>query len=231
MAIVINHLSKEYKTSTEKILVLNGITLTIKNGTWITIVGPSGSGKSTLLKCIGGIEKLDEGSEIIFDDWHLEKAKGDDIPEFRRNKIGFVFQDYRLFDQFTVLDNVMMPMVPYENKLVLQKKAEELLTQFGLHHRRHYFPTQLSGGEKQRTAIARALINSPKLLICDEPTGNLDQKNRDAVLNTLKELHQKGHSILLVTHDQEITFLGDETYRLTEGQLERVKREDMGIKM
>ncbi|SDZ69194.1 putative ABC transport system ATP-binding protein/lipoprotein-releasing system ATP-binding protein, partial [Evansella caseinilytica] len=173
MTIIVKQLSKTYDTGTETIRVLNRLDLTMEKGTWATVIGPSGSGKSTLLKCVGGLEKPDTGGEITFDGWHLETAKRDELAAFRREKVGFIFQDYKLFEQFTVLDNVMLPLIPYEQQERLKKKAIAILEMLGLDRRLHHYPAQLSGGEKQRTAIARAMINSPGLLICDEPTGNL----------------------------------------------------------
>lgn len=202
---------------------LQDVSLSIDKGEWITILGPSGSGKTTLLNVIGGMERSSSG-EVEVAGIDLDKLSNDLLQNFRREKIGFIFQNYRLFDQFTVLENVMLPQWPYMAKKEIEKKAIGLLEQLHMSHRLYHLPGELSGGEKQRTAIARAIIHSPEILLCDEPTGNLDHENRDNVLSCLKDLHQSGMTILIVTHDEEISKCGNRTLFLRDGILkERIK--------
>lgn len=222
MILHVSHLSKTYQTAAEELQVLQEISFSVRSGEWLTIIGPSGSGKSTLLHCISGMTKPDKGSSVKYDDWELLTAKEEEQQTFRRKHIGFIYQDYRLFDQFTVLTNTMLPLVPYEAKDVLKEWATALLKQVGLGDRMHHVPSQLSGGEKQRAGIARALINQPAYLLCDEPTGNLDEKNRDRVIELLKELNNGGTNILIVTHDKEMMTHGHQTIELSYGkQLQR----------
>lgn len=202
---------------------LQNVSLSIEKGEWITILGPSGSGKTTLLNVIGGMERSSSG-EVEVVGIQLDKLSDDSLQDFRREKIGFIFQHYRLFDQFTVLENVMLPQWPYIPKKENEKRATAMLSQLHMTHRLHHLPGELSGGEKQRTAIARAMVHSPEILLCDEPTGNLDRENRDNVLSCLEGLHQGGMTILIVTHDEEIAKYGDRVLFLRDGILkERVE--------
>lgn len=180
-------------------------------------------GKTTLLNVIGGMERSSSG-EVEVVGIQLDKLSDDSLQDFRREKIGFIFQHYRLFDQFTVLENVMLPQWPYIPKKENEKRATAMLSQLHMTHRLHHLPGELSGGEKQRTAIARAMVHSPEILLCDEPTGNLDRENRDNVLSCLEGLHQGGMTILIVTHDEEIAKYGDRVLFLRDGILkERVE--------
>ncbi|MGG0719202.1 ABC transporter ATP-binding protein [Robertmurraya massiliosenegalensis] len=202
---------------------LKGVSLSIEKGEWITILGPSGSGKTTLLNIIGGMERSTSG-EVRISDTELAQLSDDHLQNFRRDKIGFIFQNYRLLEQFTVLENVMLPQWPYKPKKEIETRATEMLTQLGMIHRLHHLPGELSGGEKQRTAIARAMVHSPEILLCDEPTGNLDRENRDNVLSCLNDLKQDGMTIILVTHDEEIASFGDQILYLRDGILkERIR--------
>src|SRR5690625_695390 len=218
MQIKLHNVSKSYPSGVETIKVLRNINLTIESGKWITITGPSGSGKTTLLRCISAIELVNEG-EITVGDLNLNKAKEDERRQFRRENIGYIFQDFKLFDQFDVLTNVMIPQLPDKSRDEAEKKARELLEIVGLTDRIHHMPAQISGGEKQRTAIARALMNDPQIIICDEPTGSLDVKNRDQILKILQEIHSTGVTIILVTHDLELAKYGDQRFELSDGQI------------
>lgn len=222
MKIKLRNVNKSYETGIESIEVLKGISFTIEGGDWLTITGPSGSGKTTLLRCLSAIELVDDG-EITVGELNIMTAKEDERRRFRRENVGYIFQDFQLFDQFDVLTNVMIPQLPDKSREEAEKKARELLEVVGLTDRIHHMPSQISGGEKQRTAIARALMNDPQLMLCDEPTGSLDVENRDQVLDTLKEIHRKGVTVLLVTHDPELAKFGDVRYELREGQM--VERE------
>ena len=220
MGLHVKKLSKTYHTSVETIDVLQDVSFDLANGEWLTIIGPSGSGKSTLLHCIAGIVSADKNSDISFDDWNMGTASEKEKRKFRREKLGFIYQDYRLFHQFDALTNVMLPLMPYRKKEQLKEAATDLLNRVGLSERIHAMPTQLSGGEKQRVAIARALINQPNYVICDEPTGNLDKKNRDNVIELLQSVNEAGTSIILVTHDLELMNLGNQ--KLTLGYQEDI---------
>ena len=203
----------------EAVVALDSVTLTVEKGKWINILGPSGSGKTTLLNVIGGLLSLSSGT-LEVDGEDISQLKGDDLQSYRREKIGHVFQDYRLFDQFTVLENVILPQLPYESRKKIEEKAKTLLEQLQMSHRINALPRELSGGEKQRTAIARALLHEPSILLCDEPTGNLDAENRERILQILKDLHEQGMTILLVTHDMEVTKWGDEILYIRDGRIQ-----------
>src|SRR5690625_2030669 len=212
----VKSLSKTYKTTAGDLPILKDIDFTLEEGEWLTIVGRSGSGKTTLLQCVAGLLPADDGSEIQFNDLIINNAKDEELQKFRRETLGFVYQDYKLFDQFNCELNVMLPLLPFEDKEKLKVKAHQLLGKVGLSDRVNHFPTQLSGREKQRVAIARSLINDPEILICDEPTGNLDAKSRDDVINLLVELNKDGTSVILVTHDQELMDIGEKIIDLNE---------------
>ncbi|RPF53419.1 ABC transporter ATP-binding protein [Aquisalibacillus elongatus] len=214
MKLNVSNLNKTYQTATDDLQILKNINFTLNEGEWLTILGPSGSGKTTLLQCIAGLLPADEGSVIQYDEFQISDAKDQELQAFRRHQLGFIYQDYKLFDQFHAELNVMLPLVPYQNQDALKSRAQELLEKVHLGDRRHHYPAQLSGGEKQRLAIARALINEPSLLICDEPTGNLDQSNRDQIMDILKELKADGTSVILVTHDRDLMDTGEHTLNL-----------------
>ena len=200
--------------------VLNGVNLQINQKTITSIIGSSGSGKSTLLHIIGGLDQVDSG---------VVEWKGDDITRwddekmatFRNNEMGFIFQFHHLLPEFRAIENVMIPaIIQGKSEKESNRLAKELLDEFGLSHRTEHRPNQLSGGEQQRVAMARALINKPALLLADEPTGNLDEKNSTTVLNHLLTLRDRFNvSILMVTHDKSIAEGGDFVYEMTDGKL------------
>ncbi|WP_010096235.1 ABC transporter ATP-binding protein [Ornithinibacillus scapharcae] len=218
MQLKLSHVSKTYQTSTEKIHVLKDINISIDSGTWVNVTGPSGSGKTTLLRLLSAIEQVDEG-QVLIGSMDTRVVDEEERRSFRRDYIGYIFQDFQLFNQFDVLTNVMIPRLPYEPKEVVKEKAESLLEAVGMLHRKRHMPSQISGGEKQRTSIARALMNDPQLILCDEPTGNLDVENRDQIMKILRDIHQEGVTIVLVTHDQELTKYGDLHFQMKDGQL------------
>lgn len=225
MIIQVSHLSKSYETASEPLQILKDINFSIKEGEWINVIGPSGSGKTTLLKCVAGLIDSDGGSQIKLKDIPIHEKNEKILREFRRKNIGFIYQDYQLFDAYTAKQNVMLPEWPYRKRDELEKKAEEILVKLNLEDRMNARPSDLSGGEKQRVAIARALLNDPSLLICDEPTGNLDRQSRNDVLQILKNCQKEGRTILFVTHDYEILDFGNRIFRLTDGMLEEVDKE------
>ncbi len=209
----LNSISKIYDQNTR---VLENLDLTIHQGQWTSIMGPSGSGKTTLLNIIGCLDSTSKGS-IIINEKEITKYNQVQLTRFRRENIGLIFQQYHLVPYLTALENVMLAQ--YYHGKVDENKATEVLQRVGLGHRLHHIPSHLSGGEQQRVCIARALINDPKILLADEPTGNLDQKNGELVLSLIKDLHQEGHTIILVTHNPDIAKLGQRTITLIDGKI------------
>ena len=220
MRIKLHNLNKTYQSGIETTRVLRDIDLVIESGSWLTITGPSGSGKTTLMRCLSAIEKADSGNARL-GQLDVMVASEEERRQFRRNHLGYIFQDFQLFQQFDVLTNVMIPLLPYQARITIERKAKELLETVGLSHRSHHMPSQLSGGEKQRVAIARALMNDPQLLLCDEPTGNLDLENRNKIMETIKQIHRQGVTVVLVTHDPELAQFGDILYEMRDGELRR----------
>ena len=187
---------------------LDNVSLTVEKGEWIAIMGPSGSGKSTMMNIIGGLDRPTSG-QVIFDGEDLSKISGRKITEFHRDKIGLVFQQFHLINYLNAVENVMVAQ--YYHSMPDEKEALEALERVGLKDRARHLPSQLSGGEQQRVCIARALINSPQLILADEPTGNLDETNESIVLDIFKQLHREGTSLVVVTHDPEV---GEEAQRI-----------------
>ena len=198
--------------------VLRGIDFRMEEGERIAIMGPSGSGKSTLLNCIGGIDRPDNG-EILFEDLSLTSLSEQELCELRRNKISTIFQFFHLLPTLTTRENIEFPMLLNSiGKSERNEKVDELLNAVKIQHRACAFPHELSGGEKQRVAIARSLSMQPKLILADEPTGNLDSKNTDSVLELIENLSsQHGIAMLLVTHNEEVTRICDQTITMNDG--------------
>ncbi len=213
------NLSKSYNDRTEKIHVLKKVDLLLSDNKIVALVGPSGSGKSTLLHLIGLLDKPDSGS-IFFEKRDLLKLSDNEKTDYRRNLISFVYQNNNLISDLTALENVSIANIcKTQNKIKAFKQAEKILKDFGLSNRINHYPYQLSGGEQQRVAIARALINNPKLIIADEPTGNLDKKNTDLILNFLLSLKQPGRLILIATHNRELASKVDLRLTLMNGSV------------
>ncbi|GKV57801.1 ABC transporter ATP-binding protein [Sporosarcina sp. NCCP-2222] len=218
----VNNINKNVLNNSRSFL-FQDVCLSVYPGEWISIIGPSGTGKTTLLNCIAGIYTVDGGS-IELDGVPIHQLTERHRSDIRRLQIGFVFQDFKLLPYFSILENVILPLTKDKKIDQLKQKAELLLDQVGI--TKNYFhrlPSSLSGGEKQRVAIARALINDPKLIICDEPTGNLDNENKKQVLHILTTLKKKGHSIIVVTHDDEVANEGDKIYELKNYSLKVVE--------
>ncbi len=202
--VILKNITKTYYTGKVAYQVLKGISLEVEEGEFLAIMGASGSGKSTLLNIIGLLDKPDSGI-YIFDGQEVNQLTKKELAYLRNRKIGFVFQAFYLVPWATALENVLLPLL-YRGKINKEdeKKAVELLKRLGLEKRINAKPNELSGGEQQRVAIARALITNPKLLLADEPTGNLDSKSSQEVMNIFKELNENGITIIMVTHDPEI---------------------------
>ena len=209
---------KEYRLGKQSLEVLRGIDLSIGRGEFAVIMGPSGSGKSTLLNILGGLDRPSSGT-ITVDGRPITSLDQDALCRYRRERVGFIFQSFQLVATMTALDNVAFPMVfagvpPRER----QSRAEQLLASVGLAERRSHKPSELSGGEQQRVAIARSLANSPDLLLADEPTGNLDSNTGAEVMDLLRRLHQDGHTIIVVTHDERIAQYAQRVLRMLDGR-------------
>ena len=212
------NISKTYTVDSRKIKVLDDISLSVVDGESIVIEGESGSGKSTLLSILSGLDRSDEG-HVLIDQRDITDLSEDELAPFRNLTFGFVFQSYHLIPSLTALENVMFP-AELRGDPQAREKAVELLSRVGLADRRANFPHQLSGGEKQRCAICRALINDPRIIFADEPTGNLDSVNGRAVLELLLELHrERKTTLILVTHSPEIARTADRVITLRDGRI------------
>lgn len=200
--------------------VLKGIDLHIKEGEFVSIVGASGAGKTTLLQIIGTLDTDHEG-EVIINDTNIKKLSDKELSAFRNKQLGFVFQFHQLLPEFTALENVCMPgLIARRNSKEVEEKAKELLTKLGLQDRFHHKPNELSGGEKQRVAVARALINDPKLILADEPSGSLDSGNKKELHSLLRKLcNEYRLTILLVTHDNELAETSDRIITMRDGMI------------
>ncbi len=198
------------------IRALDEFTLTVDPGEWVSIMGPSGSGKSTLVNLIGCLDRPSSG-EIWLDGQDVANISGAELNRVRSEKIGFVFQQFHLIPYLTAVENVMLAQ--YFHSMTDEKEALEALERVGLKDRAHHVPSQLSGGEQQRVCIARALINDPKIILADEPTGNLDAQNEEIVLRLLREFHQQGRTIVMVTHDPVVARLADRRIELHHGKI------------
>lgn len=198
---------------------LKDVNLSVKAGEWVSIMGPSGSGKTTLLNIIGCMDKPSRG-QVILDGGDVSTFSQKELTEVRRDKIGLIFQQFHLIPHLTALENIMVAQ--YYHSLPDKSEALEALRRVGMAERSSHFPGQLSGGEQQRVCVARALINYPKLILADEPTGNLDETNEQIIVELLQELHRDGHTIIIVTHDPEIGSLGDYQVYLEHGSIRGV---------
>ena len=213
---------KAYKQGENEITALAGISLDIVKGTFAVIMGPSGSGKSTLLHLIGGLDRPSSG-ELLVDNRLIGQMADDQVTLFRRKKIGFVFQFFNLLPTLTALENVALPLVlDGRSKFEAEERAQLLLKKIGLERRNRHLPEELSGGEIQRIAMARALAFDPPILLADEPTGNLDSKNGNAILSLLRQISkEEGCTVVMVTHSEEAAGYGDRRIYLRDGVIEK----------
>ena len=200
--------------------VLKGIDLQINEGEFVSIVGASGAGKTTLLQIIGTLDTDNEG-EVVINGVNIKKLSDKQLSAFRNKELGFVFQFHQLLPEFTALENVCIPgYIARRDSKEVEEKAKELLTKLGLQDRFHHKPSELSGGEKQRVAVARALINDPKLILADEPSGSLDSGNKKELHSLLRKLcNEYGLTILLVTHDSDLTKVSDRVITMQDGMI------------
>jgi putative ABC transport system ATP-binding protein len=217
--IEIKKLSKSYESGGECVLALVDMDLNIERGELISVMGPSGSGKSTLLTILGGLNHPTRG-EVMVDEIPIYKLPMERLADFRREYLGFIFQSFQLIPYLTVMENVILPLCITEKSNREQvKMAEEILERMGLRGKERRLPDQLSGGEQERVAIARALVNSPPILLADEPTGNLDSKTGKELMDLFKALNQEGQTIIMVTHNPENTQYSTRTIILKDGRL------------
>ena len=218
-------LCKLYRMGGQDLQVLRGVDLEVHAGRWVAVLGVSGSGKSTLLHLLGGLDRPDQG-QVVFEGRQLFRFRGRKLDRYRNRRVGFVFQFYHLLPELSALENVMIASMIgtsslgwRRSRVATRRRAELLLDQLGLSHRLKHRPAKLSGGERQRIAIARALINEPALLLADEPTGNLDAETGGQILEVLREFHNAGQTIVMVTHDPVVASAADEQLTLERGQI------------
>jgi putative ABC transport system ATP-binding protein len=214
-----NDLTKIFRTEEVETTALNKINLTVKEGEYVAVMGPSGCGKSTLLNILGLLDNPSSGS-YIFNGTEVANLKERDRTVFRKGNIGFVFQSFNLIDELNVFENVELPLIYLKMKTSeRKKKVEDALDRMKITHRAKHFPQQLSGGQQQRVAIARAVVANPRLILADEPTGNLDSKNGIEVINLLSELNKEGTTIIMVTHSERDAGYAHRIVNLFDGQI------------
>jgi putative ABC transport system ATP-binding protein len=219
--IEIKKLSKTYESGEECVLALTSLDLEIERGEFISVMGPSGSGKSTLLTILGGLNHPTEG-DVVVDEIPIYKLSLERLADFRREYLGFIFQSFQLIPYLTVMENVMLPLCITERSSREQiKMAEEIIEKIGLKGKGKRLPDQLSGGEQERVAIARALVNSPPILLADEPTGNLDSKTGKEIMDLFRSLNEEGQTIVMVTHNQENVSFSSRTIYLRDGTIKK----------
>ena len=217
--IEINTLSKTYESGEECVLALVDVDLKIEKGEFISVMGPSGSGKSTLLTILGGLNHPSRG-EVVVDEIPIYKLPLERLADFRREYLGFIFQSFQLIPYLTVIENVMLPLAITEKSNREQvQMADGFLERMRLKGKERRLPDQLSGGEQERVAIARALVNSPPILLADEPTGNVDSKTGKEIMDLFKSLNQEGQTIIMVTHNPENVAFSSRTVQLLDGKI------------
>ena len=217
--IEINNIVKNYQVGTVIVRALRKITLDIDKNEYVALMGPSGSGKSTLMNLLGCLDTPTSG-EYVLNGTDVSRLEDNQLAEIRNKEIGFVFQTFNLLPRYTALENVMLPLI-YSGvqKAEREKIAKEVLDQVGLDDRMTHKPNELSGGQRQRVAIARAMVNRPSIILADEPTGNLDSKTSLDIMRLLKEIHDNGNTVILVTHEEEIALHAKRIVRLLDGEI------------
>lgn len=217
-----NNLTKIYLNGNVKTIALNNVSFGVEKGEFVSIIGPSGSGKSTLMHIIGALDTPTSG-EYFLDGHEVSRLNDDELSELRKNKIGFVFQSFNLLPRTTVIRNVMLPLLYSDTtKEERESRARECLKYAGMEEDKFMnLSNQLSGGQMQRVAIARALINNPSIILADEPTGNLDTKTSQVVMEAFRELNRKGHTIILITHEMDVADYANRIIHIRDGSIEK----------
>ncbi len=213
----LNCVSRCYGEGAARVTALDRVSIAIAPGEFLSIMGPSGSGKSTLLNVMGGVDRISEG-EILFDGVRFDLLSEEELTTFRRGRLAYVFQQYHLVPSLTVLENVMLPLV-FRGLSSEMDRARLMLERVGLSHRAGHRPSELSGGEQQRVAVARALVNDPALILADEPTGNLDQASGQQIMRLFMELNEEGRAIVMVTHNPQLARCAREIVELSDGHV------------
>lgn len=218
--ITFNNIVKNYKVGTEVVRALRSISININKNEYVAIMGPSGSGKSTLMNIVGCLDTPTNG-QYILNGTDVSKLSENELAEIRNKEIGFVFQTFNLLPRYSSLENVMLPLIysgiPKQKRI---QRAKEVMEDVGLINRITHKPNELSGGEKQRVALARALVNYPSIILADEPTGNLDSKTSIEIMKLFEKIHKKGNTIILVTHEEDISKNAHRIIRLIDGKVE-----------
>lgn len=217
--IQISNMSKVYRMGDNVVNALNDVSLHIRQHEFVAIIGPSGSGKSTLMNMIGCLDTPTSGSYML-DGVEVSKLRDDELAEIRNYKIGFIFQSFNLLQKLTAVENVELPLI-YQGIAARERlaRSSEVLSSIGLGDRLHHKPNELSGGQQQRVAIARALVSRPPILLADEPTGALDSKSGIEIMKILKDLHEKGNTIIVITHDNDIAMQAKRLVRINDGKI------------
>ena len=217
---IVYNIKKYYHVGTEVVKALQGVSLSIEKGEYVAIMGPSGSGKSTLMNLIGALD-TPTGGKYILNGIDVSRLSDDRLAEIRNKEIGFVFQTFKLLPRYTARENAVLPLIYAGiNKNVRLKRGQEVMDSVGLSDRMNHRPNELSGGQRQRVAVARALINKPSIILADEPTGNLDSKTSVDIMRLFDDIHKKGNTIILVTHEEEIASHAYRIIRLRDGLVE-----------
>lgn len=216
--IELKHVSRVYRMGNRTLCALNDVSVQLRAGEFVAVAGPSGSGKSTLLSMVAGIDKPTAG-EVWVAGKRIDRLDENALAIWRRDNVGIVFQFFQLLPTLTALENVALPMELRGSRNGLRQRAEQMLSRVGLGERATQLPSELSGGEQQRVAIARALINNPPILLADEPTGNLDTSNAEAIIELLQELARGGKTILLITHELSLAQAADRIFTMRDGRI------------
>lgn len=216
----LKNIAKKYRIGTEEVNALRSITLNIEKGEYVALMGPSGSGKSTLMNIIGCLDTPSDGGYVL-NGKEVSKMSDEELADIRNREIGFIFQTFNLIPRSNALDNVALPLV-YAGlkKTERMKRAEEALKDVGLGDRMKHKPNELSGGQRQRVAVARALVNDPSIILADEPTGNLDSKTSEEIMSLFEDIHRRGNTIIVVTHEEDIAQHAHRIVRIKDGNIE-----------
>ncbi|MCX5682006.1 MAG: ATP-binding cassette domain-containing protein, partial [Candidatus Omnitrophica bacterium] len=215
--IELKHVTKTYRMGSQEVRALQDVSLKITSGEFVAIMGPSGSGKSTLMHILGLLDRLDSGENYLGKK-KLNSFRDDELAAIRNRLVGFVFQQFHLLPRMTALENAELPLI-YAGKRHLKVQAKQRIEEVGLASRIHHRPNELSGGQQQRVAIARSLVNDPLIIFADEPTGNLDSKSKDEIIGILKGLNEKGKTIIMVTHENEMAVHAKRVIRMLDGKV------------